>query len=216
MRDSRRGLLGILSVMFVVAAPAAHAQQEHLFQNAWFWGVHAGGTEIGTQVSSLSPAATFGGEWMITRTHGGVYVAYDQANFTRTSSIDDPAATNGTRRVKIHDMRTGSIAAVAFPVDVSGFRPYAGLGFALSVLGSATAQPDASNAPINSDVTSRIENARSRSTVFAMGGLQLQIRRAAMFGQVTAAPSNSSFLVTRPVTTFTAGVRYNFGSAIEQ
>ena len=26
----------------------AQAQQEQLFQNSWFWGVHAGGTSVGT------------------------------------------------------------------------------------------------------------------------------------------------------------------------
>jgi hypothetical protein len=33
---------------------------------------------------------------------------------------------------------------------------------------------------------------------------------------VTLMPSDSQFLVTRPVTSFVGGVRYNFGSSISQ
>jgi hypothetical protein len=120
----------------------------------------------------------------------------------------------GLRRVSIHDMRAGSIAGVAFPWHHGGFRPYAGLGAQLAVLGSAVAQSDANGAP-STDVASRVEDARSRTTVFLMGGAQWQVRRAAVFGQVTMTPSDSQFLVTRPTTSFVAGVRYNFGSSIE-
>jgi hypothetical protein len=216
MRDLRRGVLAFLSFGVFAAAPAAHAQQERLFQNAWFWGVHAGGTSVGTPVSPSSGATTVGAEWMITRSRGGLYVAYDQANFTRTSSIADPSSATGTQRVRIHDMRSGSIAGVVFPFEANGFRPYAGLGFALNVIGSATPIAGASSVPVTTDVSSRIEDARSQSSVFAMGGVQLQLRRTAVFGQFTAAPSQSAFLISRPLTSITAGVRYNFGSSIEQ
>ncbi len=216
MRHLRPALLAAVCSITLIAAPQAKAQSERPFQDSWFWGIHAGATTIGTPAQSSTSAATIGAEWMITRTMGGLYVSYDQASFSRTSLITDQSTTTGTRPVTVHDMRTGSIAAVAFPFSRGGFRPYAGLGFAISVLGSAVAQPDSSGAAAPSDVAQATENARSRSTVFAMGGAQYQINRLALFGQLVLMPSDNAFLVTGPVTTITAGVRYNFGSSIER
>jgi hypothetical protein len=210
-----RRLLAALPLFLLVAAPSMRAQDVSLFDNSWFWGVHAGSTSIGTPAQSAN-AATIGGEWMITRSTGGLYVAYDQANFTGSSAIVDNAAVGGLRSVSISDMRTVSLAAVAFPFHSSGFRPYAGLGVALSLIGSATAQGDTVGATVNSDVVQRVNDAKSRSSAFVMGGAQWQIRRTAIFAQVTAMPSNANFLVTKPVTTITGGVRYNFGTSIDR
>lgn len=206
-------LLVAVSSLALLPLTAAGAQQARLFDNSWFWGVHAGETEIGTPATGTMAEGTIGAEWLITRHSGGLYVAYDQTMFNRTSAITDASAVGGMRRVSIHDMRAGSIAGVVFPWHSGGFRPYAGLGAQLDVLGSATAQTDANGAP-STDVASRVENARSRTAIFLMGGAQWQVRRTALFGQVTMSPSDSQFLVTRPTTSFVAGVRYNFGSSI--
>jgi len=207
-------LLVAVSSLALLPATAAQAQHSRLFDNSWFWGVHAGATAIGTPATAVQAHTTVGADWLITRSMGGLYVSYDQAMFDRTSGIADPAAVNGLRRVSIHDMRSGSIAGVAFPWHAGNFRPYAGLGMQLSVLGDAVAQTDA-NGAASSDVTQRIEDARSRTTVFLMGGAQWQLNRAALFGQVTVAPSDSQFLVSRPTTMIVGGVRYNFGSSID-
>lgn len=208
-------LLVALSSLTLLPATAAQAQQARLFDNAWFWGIHAGATQIGTPATAAQAHTTVGAEWMITRSMGGLYVAYDQAMFNRTSAITDASAVNGVRRVSIRDMRSGSIAGVAFPWHAGSFRPYAGLGMQLSVLGSASAQTDA-NGAASPDVAQRIESARSRTTVFLMGGAQWQVRRAALFGQVTLTPSDNQFLVSSPTTMIVGGVRYNFGSSIER
>lgn len=207
-------LLVAVSSLVLVPAAAAQAQSARLFDNSWFWGVHAGVTDVGTPATGVGAEPTIGGEWLITRSTGGLYVAYDQAMFNRTSAIADAAAVNGIRQVYIHDMRSGSIAGVAFPWHSGSFRPYAGLGMQLSVIGSAEPQTDANGAP-SSDVAQRVENARSRTTVFLMGGAQWQVRRAALFGQVTVTPSDNQFLISRATTMIVGGVRYNFGSSIE-
>jgi hypothetical protein len=146
---------------------------------------------------------------------GGLYAAYDQANFSRMSAIADPSATNGQRPVAIHDMRTVSLAGVAFPGQVKHVRPYAGLGFAISVIGSATPTPDSSGT-VSSDVAGRIDDARSHSTVFALIGAQWQVRRTAVFLQGTLMPSDNNFLANRSMTSVVLGVRYNFGSSIDR
>jgi hypothetical protein len=117
--------------------------------------------------------------------------------------------------VSLHDMRTISIGGLAFPWHSGRFRPYAGLGYQLSLIGSATAQPDSANTPPPAALAQTIDNARSRSTIFAMLGGQWQVRRTAIFAQASFVPSSSEFLVTKPIATIVAGIRYNFGSSID-
>lgn len=204
-----------VSSLVLVSATAAHAQEARLFQDSWFWGVHAGATMVGTPASSVRAEPTVGAEWMITRHVGGLYAAFDQTMLDRTSAVADTGVAGGARNVSIHTMRTASIAAIAWPYHYQGFRPYAGVGAQLSVLGRASAQTNA-DGTVPSDVAARVEDARSAASLFLMGGAQWQVGRAAVFGQLSAAPSKGTFLITKPITTITGGVRYNFGSSIEQ
>lgn len=215
MRCTRFGLLAAVPLSLCIAASALQAQQQQLFQNSWFWGLHAGSTSIGTPNSSTTQAGTIGADWMITRTSGGLYVAYDQASFNRTSAIADTLAPNGIRPVSVHDLRTVSIGGLAFPWHSNGFRPYAGVGYALSLVGNAAAQPDALNTPIPSATTQAVDNARSRSSLFAILGAQWQIHLTAIYAQASFIPSNDQFLVTKPITALSVGIRYNFGSSID-
>lgn len=215
MGRMRLGLLTIISLSLCVAAKTAHAQQEQLFQNSWFWGLHAGSTAIGTPAKTSGGVGTIGADWMITRTDGGLYASYDQASFTRMSAIADPSESSGMRPVSLRDMRTISVGGLAFPWHSGHFRPYAGLGYALSLIGSATAAPDSANTPVPTTLNQTIDNARSRSSIFAMVGGQWQVRRTAVFAQASFLPSSSEFLVTKSIATIVAGIRYNFGSSIE-
>jgi outer membrane protein W len=215
MRRTRLGLLVAVPLSLCLAATSAHAQQEQLFQNSWFWGVHGGATAIGTPGNSTTQAGTIGADWMITRTDGGLYVSYDQASFNRTSGIADATAANGERPVSVHDLRTISIGGLAFPWHANRFRPYAGLGYALSLVGDASVQPDSLNTPVPSGMAQAVDNARSRSSIFALVGAQYQIRRTAIFAQASFIPSSDQFLVTRAITSISAGIRYNFGSSID-
>jgi len=206
----------------VCAASAVQAQETRLFQNSWFWGVHAGSTSLGTASGGTGHAATIGGDWMITRTTGGIYASYDQANFTRTGQVTDVSGSSGVRNVRIHDMRTASIAGVAFPKQFGNFRPYAGLGLSIAVIGDATpladpvTQAGQTSVTVSSDVQQRIDDARSHAGVFLIGGGQWQLRKVAVFGQISLAPSSDEFLLTNAVNNISVGVRYNFGSSIDK
>jgi len=215
MGRTRLRLIAAVPLFLCVAATAAHAQQEQLFQNSWFWGLHAGTTAIGTPDKSTSQAGTFGADWMITRTDGGLYVAYDQASFTRMSGIADPTAANGVRPISVRDLRTVSVGGVAFPWHSGRFRPYAGLGYALSLVGDASVQPDSLNTPVPSSMAQALDDARSQSSIFALVGAQWQIRRTAIFVQGSFIPSSDQFLITKTITSISAGIRYNFGSSID-
>lgn len=209
MRVSR--LIAAIPFSLLVAAPALHAQEAKLFQDSWFWGIHAGGTSIRIPASSNITAGTIGGDWLITRTDGGLYVGYDQAHFTTTSAVADAGSSTGTTPVAIHNMRTVSIAGVAFPFQAHNFRPYGGLGFALSTLGTASTSDSASQ-------TSRslTEDGRSKTGLLVLGGVQYQVGRVAVYGQFTSTSANSDFLITKPIAALTGGVRYNFGSSMER
>lgn len=215
MGRKRLRLVAAVPLLLCLAATTAHAQEEHLFQNSWFWGLHAGSTLIGTPNASASAEPTFGADWMITRTDGGLYVSYDQASFSRTSGIADPSAVNGMRPVAIHDLRTVTVGGLAFPWHAGHFRPYAGLGYALSLVGNAAAQPDSLNTPVPPSLGQNVDDARSRSSIFGLVGAQWQIRRTAIFAQASFIPSSDQFLVSKPITGITAGIRYNFGSSID-
>jgi hypothetical protein len=197
-------------------ATMANAQSAKLFQNAWFWGVHAGATNTGTRYAS-GASGTIGAEWMLTRSVGALYLSYDQASFHSTGAVSDPSEPSGYRAVSIHDLRTGSIAAVAFPVQWGNVRPYTGVGLAINLIASATPQPDPTQSgPIPTSVVQSTENARSRSSVFFMGGGQWQVRQLAVFGQLSVTPPSDDFLINGTITQISAGVRYNFGSSIER
>jgi len=215
MGRTRLRLLTAVPLFLCIASATAHAQNEELFQNSWFWGVHAGVTSIGTPSTGTSEVGTLGAEWMITRSNAGLYIAYDQASFSKTSGILDPSSSNGVRPVALNDLRTVSVAGVAFPWHRGRFRPYAGLGFALSLVGSATIEPDSLNTPVPPTLGQTVDDARSRTSVFALAGAQWQINRAAIFAQGSFIPSSSDFLITKPITSIVAGIRYNFGSSID-
>jgi len=210
----RRRLLAAIVFTSVCAAPAAWAQEAKLFQDSWFWGAHGGTTSIGTPQSSKQ-AGTFGGEWMITRSNVGLYVAYDQSSFHLMSQIADPSTGTGSRPVSISGMRSGSIAMMAFPGQFGSFRPYGALGMQINVIASATALVDSAGTSPSQQVISATDDARSRSAPFLMLGGQWQKQRVALFGQVSFAPSTDQFLLNQSMTMVSFGVRYNFGRSIE-
>lgn len=215
MGRTRSRLSAAIPLLICLAATSAQAQQEQLFRNSWFWGLHAGGTSVGTPAASTSSVGSIGADWMITRTNGGLYVSYDQASFGKMSAVADASESSGRRPVSLRDMRTISIGGLAFPWHAGHFRPYAGLGYALSLIGSASVAPDSANSAPPPSLNQAVDNLRSRSSIFAMAGAQWQVRRAAIFAQASFIPSSSQFLITKPITSIVAGIRYNFGSSID-
>lgn len=215
-----RRLAAVVFTSLCVAS-TAHAQ-DRLFQNSWFWGVHGGTTSVGTLAGSHGHAGTLGADWFITRTLGGLYVNFDQANFTRTTIVPDANASNGIRSVRLHDLRTLSLAGVAYPKSFGRLRPYAGLGLAFELLGKATPLVDPATeagqtSPTVADgVLNIINNARSQTNVYLLGGAQWQVERTALFGQISVVPSSDDFLLNNTVTNVSFGVRYNFGSSIDK
>jgi hypothetical protein len=201
-------------VATLVVSAGANAQGMRNFDNSWFWGFKSGVNTFSVPGHGNTSTVDLGIDWLITRSKGGLYVSGNQSVFERDLTVFDPEF--GDRTVRVNDLRRITIAGVVFPKHFGGITPYGGLGYTLAVLGDARVFVDsASNFPSNAFFDS-IDQARSRSAVMALFGVQVQLRRAAVFGQETVLPSTSQFLFPSVLNFFEFGVRINFGSSIDR
>lgn len=208
----------VTAALFVAAlAPSAgSAQSMREFNDSWFWGVKAGVSTFSPTLGSTHSTASYGAEWLIARTRGGLYVSFDEANLSATSAVFDPTADDSFRPVRVSRLHRIGFAALAFPWQFGRVRPYAGLGLTVNVIGSATPELSASETSLDDAVFQRIDNRRSQAALLGMGGVQVQFHRLAVFGQASVAPSSANFLLNNSALGFfEAGVRYNFGTARE-
>jgi hypothetical protein len=209
--------VAVAAVATIVVSASANAQEMRNFDNSWFWGFKSGINTFSVPGHGNTSTVDLGVDWVITRTKGGLYVSANQSVFTRDVEVFDASSSTGQRTVRASDMRRVSVAALAFPKHFGGITPYGGLGFTIAVLGDARVVVDTANNtfPTNAFLDA-VDNARSRSSVLAMAGVQIQTRRAAIFAQETMLPSNSTFLFSSVLSFFEFGVRWNFGSSIDR
>ena len=214
MRKTRWLLAGLMCAAFVPAD--ASAQRTREFEDSWFWGVKAGVSTFTPTLGDSETSATYGAEWLITRRRGALYVAIDEANISTTSAVFDPTSDGGFRPVGVEKLRRVSFAALAFPKAFGKFRPYAGLGLALNVIGDAYPLVAADEEDVDDVVWDRIDDRSSQASFLAMAGGQLHVRKVAVFAQASMIPSNNKFLLNdNPLGFFELGVRYNFGGSRE-
>ena len=207
--------VAVALVAAVVVSSSASAQMRN-FDNSWFWGFKTGINTFAVPGHGNTSTIDMGIDWLITRTKGGLYVSGNQSIFEKDLEFGDPTSRTGARTVRVNDLRRITLAGVAFPKHFGGITPYAGLGFTLAVLGDARIFVDSANTFPTNAFFDEVENERSRSAVMALGGVQIQTKRAAIFAQETILPSNSTLLIMSVLSFFEFGVRYNFGSSIDQ
>ena len=194
------GLLGLL------LSTSAAAQVRDEFRNSWFWGAKAGIASLGTAIDESSQLDQIGGEWLLTRNRGALYLAYDQASFDRSTQLAD--SRGQVFNIAASDSRRFTAALLAFPFRVGFVRPYGGVGLALNLIRSAAVISPLP--PPDSDIGARLVDARDRAAVLAMLGAQAQVGRLAIFAQGTGMPTASNFLLGAHPTYFVeAGVRVN-------
>ena len=214
MRTTRLFFAGL--VCAVTFTGAASAQESRYFDDGWFWGVKSGVATFSPTLGSSETAATYGGEWLITRHKGGLYVSFDEANISTVSAVLDASTSDGFRPVSVDKLRRIGVAALVFPKRFGRFRPYAGLGLSMGLVGNAVPMVTGSGDDVNDAVFDRIEERRSQVGVLGMAGGQMQFDRLAVFGQLSAVQGQSNFLLGDNVLGFfEAGVRYNFASSRE-
>ena len=203
-------------VATIVVSGSARAQQNRNFDNSWFWGFKSGVNTFSVPGHGNTSTVDFGIDWVITRSKGGLYVSGNQSIFQRDLEFLDPSSNTGQRTVRVNDMRRITLGALAFPKHFGGITPYGGIGYMINVLGDARVFVDSSNTFPTNAFLDEIEQERSRSAVVAIGGVQIQASKMAIFAQETIVPSNNSFLFRSVLNFFEFGVRLNFGSSIDR
>lgn len=197
-----RGLMAGLALVAAVPAVAS-AQAGTKFTNAWFWGAKAGNMTFWTPRVSHAQAPLFGVEWLLTREKGALLIGAEQAFFMEKSAI------NGIS-VNMIDMRRLSFTLLGFPKEFGMLRPYAGPGFSLNMIQSASAR----GTTLNPDTVAAY---RTRWAPNLTAGVQFQVARFSVFGQGTVMWARERFLLgANELYIVEGGIRYNIGSARER
>ena len=213
-----------LAVAALVAldVTVAAAQSTRHFKDSWFWGLKAGETfyQVQSHPNGLAPMG--GIDWLITRTNGGLYVAFDHAFLTRDSVfVNDSISPLDTvpRTVRLSGLRRFTLAGMLFPMQSYRLHPYVGLGVALNHIAKANPQGSYRNGTQQSLVLSTVQQFRSAAAPIVILGAQYRLTRLSAFGQASATPANENFFLftgSNWRTTIEGGVRYNVGSSIDR
>jgi hypothetical protein len=211
-----------IATAVVVALPSVGgAQRGAPFTDSWWWGVKFGGYTLADSGQKDVTAPTVGIDWLITRTHGGLYVGGSETFFSRHSfTLRDPAsADSGLRPILIKNLRKLDVMLTGFPGDHLNFHPYVGGGFSLQQVATAQAQGTFSTDDQLLFAQQVIHDERVTFTPLFMVGAQWRLKRVSAFGQFTASPTQKSFIMYngKPFNFgFEAGLRYNFGTSIDR
>ena len=206
------------ALAFVAAVPAVGtAQLGSSFTNSWFWGVKAGAMDYNKLTQSHQQAPLIGGDWLITRTRGGLYVSFSQAMFTDLALVQlDPADTNSRKTIDLKDMRRVDLAAMGFIGNSNYWHPYAGAGFSLKQIATANIQ---NMTTADGQTLALVTALRTGAAPYFIAGAQLKLSLFSFFFQGTASPANKNMFLYNGKSfhlTYEAGLRYNVGSAIDK
>lgn len=205
----------------VVALPSlATAQQGRPFKDAWFWGVKAGGFTLADTSGSNTFAPMVGAEWLITRTHGGLYISAGQAFFnSETLAMSSESNTSTLRVIRLNNLRKFDVALMAFPGEHNRWHPYAGAGFTLQAIADADGAPPFNTVDDLAFTQALIQQNKVSFSPFGILGAQYRFTGISVFGQATVNPTQHNFLLYNGQafnSSLEFGVRYNVGSSIDK
>jgi hypothetical protein len=210
----------ITSAALVATLPSlAAAQRGREFDNSWFWGLKAGGFTFSDSTGRTRTAGSVGLEWLITRTHGGLYVAGSESflNAGTRLPLDPATADTVNRGAHLKNLRRLDMAVVGFPGDHLRWHPYFGVGFVLSQIAAATpVGPFARQDQVAFD-SATVQQTRTGFSPLLLAGAQYRFRPASVFAQLELSPAQKNFLLYNGNTfyySYEIGVRYNFGTSI--
>ena len=197
------------------------AQQALSFKDAWFWGIKAGGMDFTSGTGARQEAPMFGAEWMITRSHGGLYVSFSQAFFNDQAGIltnTGPADTLPLV-VNLKDMRRLDMAAMIFPGSSLYTHPYAGIGFSLKQIATATPAAAYTSVDQANMGDALITSLRTGASPYFIIGSQFRFPLFSLFVQGTASPALKNMFLYNGSSfhlTYEVGLRYNAGGSIDK
>lgn len=222
--------LAVTACFALSAMATANAQGPRPFRDSWFWGFY-GGMASYSPVNTIDPSAPgtvtmapqVGGDWLITRKTGGLYLSFAQTFLTSQGAIlnGPSSADTGFRVVDVKNLRRVNLAAMAFPGDYIRLRPYFGFGIAFDYLGAAQAQFAASDTQRQEDFAASSVNEvkAALGPLFLAGAQYRALNTVSGFAQFTASAMAKDFLLSNgnPITfELQVGVRYNLGSSIDK
>ena len=219
VRTAATALVAIALIPGLLAAQDADASAKR-FQDSWFWGLHTGAMmfSAGVDQETKVTAPTIGAEWFITRSRLALRLSVEQAFFDEQAGVFDATVAGAVRPVNVSDWRRYAAEMYFFASPYRGLRPYAGFGVAIHALQDAAPEGSFTTAESLDSVFTAVHRLSSRASAVFSAGAQMEFGRTAAFLQASAMPTRNSFLFSRSqyTTMLSAGVRYNFGSAIEK
>jgi hypothetical protein len=222
--------VALTACLALSAISTAQSQGPRPFSDSWFWGVYGGMTSY-TPVNTIDPAATgtttmaaqAGGDWLITRKTGGLYLSFAQAFVTSQGAVPNgpTSADTGFRLVDVKALRRVNVAAMVFPGNYLRLRPYVGFGIAFDYLGAA--QPIFTSADTQRQedfAASAVSEVKAAlGPLFMIGAQYRLLNTVSVFGQGSASAMSKDFLLANghPINVgVQLGIRYNIGSSIDR
>lgn len=215
-----RVLAGASALAALLTQPLA-AQEGRPFKDAWFWGLKAGALVYPSASTERSAAPSIGADWVITRTNGGLYVAYDEAFFSTTGSFPDrdPSNVPFNHLVDLENLRRVTVLGMIFPMQTPTLHPYVALGASFNQIATANLEGGAASTSRYQQALDSVQTKRSTFSPTAMIGAQYRMPKFSVFGQIMAASQTDYFLNRGGHSVLFAlegGVRYNVGTSIER
>jgi len=215
-----RALTTVVTLVAVLPTMAA-AQGGRQFKDAWFWGVKGGGFTYADANGNYKQAPVGGVEWLITRTHGGLYVAGSQAFLsTQTVFVANPSAPDTNFRfIDLKNVRKLDMALMAFPGTHIRMHPYVGIGFSLLQVATAAGQGPFANLQEFESTQQEIQNTKVGFTPLFMAGAQYRFRPLSVFAQGMMNPAQKNFIMYNGKDynfSYELGIRYNVGTSISK
>jgi hypothetical protein len=214
--------LAIASAVVMALPTFVAAQSGRQFGDAWFWGIKAGGFTYADTAGRYKQAPAVGVDWLITRTHGGLYISASQAFLTSQAfTLRDPSAPvdSGLRTIDLKNLRRLDAALMGFPGEHLRLHPYAGIGISFFEIADATPEEPFATVDQFNFAEQQIQSAKAGVSLLAMAGVQYRLPSFSVFGQVTFNPAQSNFILYggRPYDFgYELGLRYNVGSSIDK
>lgn len=219
-------LLRVLAVATGFAALLSHAsaaQDGRQFKDAWFWGLKTGAVSFSSATTTNGGAPLIGAEWLITRTHGGLYLSFDQAFLnTQGGFVDRDPDSTFTRYVRLKDMRRFTIGGMVFPMETRNAHPYAGFGLVFNQIAGTTLMSSTTNPARYAIVLDSVQSKKAAFSPILITGVQVRYRPLSAFAQASMSPMQQAFFLSNSQSSkafnfaLEFGVRYNVGSSIDR
>lgn len=208
--------------MAALFAQSSAAQEGRTFRDAWFWGLKGGVLDYSsTRGTDNAGAPLVGVDWVITRSHGGLYVSFDQSFLTTTAFYKEPPGANDPW-VNVRDVRRYSLAALAFPLQQPTLHPYLGLGISLHQIAAAGLASPIAIPALAAAASDSIQNKKVAIAPMFMAGVQKRLPAFSVFVQGSGNFLPKGFMLHYPTPkrglewTLEAGIRINTGSSIDR